>query len=406
MLTNLTVEEALEQIAQHVKPLEAEELHIDQARGRLLTADVLSPMDQPPFDRSPLDGYALCSADTAGTSHEHPVRLTVSDTVYAGGCPKGPMHSGQAVRIMTGGMLPQGCDCVIRQEATDLGETEVEIYEELKPGANYVHAGEDFRAGDVLLAAGTRLDAAALAVLSSAGIAMEVARVRVSPAPKVAVICTGDELVYPYVSPLPQGKIYDSNLTFLTQRLQELGVHGESGGEHFVDDPQLVADSVRHALQWADAVIPTGGVSVGVKDIMHTVLPLVDADQVFTHTKLKPGTPAIFAMAQGKPILALSGNPFAAAATFELFGRPMLARLTGDPKLDVTRCTAVLKGSFSKPSRGRRFIRGSYANGVVTLPAGHSSGQLRSMVGCNCLVDIPAGSGPLTDGQSVSVVLL
>ena len=406
MLTNLTVEEALEQIDAHVSPLPEQTLTIAQARGRVLAEDVISPIDQPPFDRSPLDGYALMAADTAGASRETPVRLQVTGTVCAGGCPAGPLASGQAVRVMTGGMLPAGADCVIRQEATDRGTETVEIYESLRDGANYVRAGEDFRAGDVLLPSGTRLDAAAFAVLSSAGIDPETERVLVSPLPRVAVLCTGDELVYPSVHPLPPGKIYDSNRTFLTHRLRELGIQAEPGCEHFMDDPALVAGSIRRAMEWADAVITTGGVSVGIKDIMHEVLPLLGAEQIFTRTKVKPGTPAIFAVAQGKPILALSGNPFAAAATFELFGRPMLAKLSGDPRLDVHRATAVLRGSFSKTSPGRRYIRGCYADGIVTLPAGHSSGQLRSMVGCNCLVDIPAGSGPLSDGQPVQVVLL
>ncbi len=406
MLTHLTVEEALSQIDAHVNTLDPELLTVQQARGCILAEDVVSPIDQPPFDRAPVDGYALIAADTAGASREHPVLLQVTDTVYAGTCPKGPVSSRQAVRIMTGGMMPPGADCVIRQEATDLGGDTVQIYESLKSGTNYVYAGEDFKAGDVLLTTGTRLDAAALAVLSSAGIPIDRTQVRVCAMPKVAVICTGDELVYPQVSPLPAGKIYDSNLTFLTERLRELQIYTESGCEHFMDDPELVADSIRKALSWADAVITTGGVSVGVKDIMHKVLPLLGAEQIFTRTQVKPGTPAIFSIAMGKPVLALSGNPFAAAATFELFGRPILAKLSGDPRLGVKRITAILRGGFRKASPGRRYVRAIYADGEVTLPAGHSSGQLRSMVGCNCLVDIPAGSGPLTDGQAVAVVLL
>ena len=406
MLTELTVEQALDQIRSRVLPLPVEELPIGRAAGLLLAGGVAAPMDQPPFDRSPLDGYALRAADTAGASRERPVRLPVADTVYAGGCPRGSLSAGQAARIMTGGMLPAGCDCVIRQEDTDLGGETVEIYREMKPWSNYVRAGEDFRAGDVLLPAGTRLDAAAFAVLSSAGFSPETGTVRARPLPRVAVICTGDELVYPGVSPLPAGKIYDSNLTYLSRRLDELGVPRASGGQHFQDDPELVAASVRAALDRADAVITTGGVSVGAKDIMHAVLPLIGAEQIFTHTKMKPGTPAIFSMAGGKPVLSLSGNPFAAAATFELFGRPMLSALSGDSRLDVTRTSAVLRGSFPKGSAGRRFVRGAYADGAVTLPAGPTTGQMRYQVGCNCLVDIPAGSGPLSDGQTVSVVLL
>lgn len=121
MLTHLTVEEALSQIDAHVNTLAPELLTVQQARGCILAEDVVSPIDQPPFDRAPVDGYALIAADTAGASREHPVLLQVTDTVYAGTCPKGPVSSGQAVRIMTGGMMPPGADCVIRQEATRPG---------------------------------------------------------------------------------------------------------------------------------------------------------------------------------------------------------------------------------------------------------------------------------------------
>ena len=198
MLTELTVEQALDQIRSRVLPLPVEELPIGRAAGLLLAGGVAAPMDQPPFDRSPLDGYALRAADTAGASREHPVRLTVTDTVYAGGCPRGSLSAGQAARIMTGGMLPAGCDCVIRQEDTDLGAETVEIYRELKPWSNYVRAGEDFRAGDVLLPAGARLDAAAFAVLSSAGFSPETGTVRARPLPRVAVICTGVTVRLPW----------------------------------------------------------------------------------------------------------------------------------------------------------------------------------------------------------------
>jgi molybdopterin molybdotransferase len=406
MLTKLTIEEALAQIDAHVAPLEPKRLPADQARGCILAEDITAPMDQPPFDRSPLDGYALIAADLAGATQEAPVRLQVTDFICAGGCPKGPIAPGQAARIMTGAMLPPGADCVVRQEDTDLGEETVAVYTPLRSGDNFVHAGEDFRTGDRLLSAGDRLNAASLAVLASAGLAPASTQVLVRPRPRVAVLCTGDELVYPQVSPLPAGKIYDSNYTLLTERLGELGLSAGDGGAHFGDDPELVARSIRQALTWADAVITTGGVSVGVKDIFHQVLPLLGAEQIFTRCKIKPGTPTIFSTVQGKPILSLSGNPFAAAALFEVFGRHLLARLAGDPTLDVRSADAVLGCSFGKASKGRRLVRGRFANGAVTLPAGHSSGQLRSMVGCNCLVDIPAGSPPLTEGTPVRVILL
>ncbi len=408
MITNLSLEEAVRLIQQHVEPLEPVLLYIDQAKGRILAEDIMAPMDQPPFDRSPVDGYAILSSDTVGATRETPVRLTLVDTVCAGQVSSVTLKSGQCIRIMTGAKIPSGADGVIRQESTDMGEQTVEIYEAIKHYGNYVFRGEDYKTGDILLPKGTRLDAAALAVLASAGFACELRQVLVNAVPKVAVLCTGDELVYPYIAPLPDGKIYDANLTFLTTRLADFCVHAESGGEHFGDDPQLVADSIRQVLLWADAVITTGGVSVGMKDIFHEVLPLLEAEQIFTHLQMKPGTPAIFSMVRDTPVLCLSGNPFAAAATFELLARPMLEKLSGDKALATHRIAAELASDFPKASGGRRFIRGTYDidTGTITLGDAHSSGQLRSMAGCNCLVDIPAGSGPLEAGATVSAVLL
>ena len=159
-------------------------------------------------------------------------------------------------------------------------------------------------------------------------------------------------------------------------------------------------------LETCDLLLTTGGVSVGDKDIFHQALPLLGAERVFWKVQLKPGTPAMFSRFRDKPILSLSGNPFAAFTTFELLGRPLLTALTGEPALLPRRERAVLDTPFPKGSPIRRFVRGKYENGRVTLPEGHYSGALRSLAGCNCLVDIPAGSGPLAAGETVDILLL
>lgn len=159
-------------------------------------------------------------------------------------------------------------------------------------------------------------------------------------------------------------------------------------------------------LGCCDALITTGGVSVGDKDIFHQALPLLGAETVFWRLNVKPGTPALYSTRRGKPILSLSGNPFAAAATFELLARPMLCALSGEERLLPQRRSARLDTAFSKASPCRRFLRGRWQDGRVSLPEGHSSGQLASLVGCNCLVDLPAGTGPLEPGRLVEVLLL
>lgn len=401
MLTGISLEQAVDLIVRDEAPLGRETVPLSQAHGRALAEDLHALMDQPPFDRSPLDGYAMRAADTAGASQETPVPLAVAATVYAGDVASVAVEPGQAVRIMTGAMLPLGCDCVIRQEDTDRGFPVVQVRRALKPHDNYVDRGEDYRAGTRLLPAGTRLDAAAVGLLAGAGLTEAAVRRR----PQVLVLSTGSEVCEPHIRPLPPGKIYGSNLALLTARLGELGIPA-NGGEQADDDPKAVALAMERLLYGCDALITTGGVSVGDRDIFHEALPLLGAEQIFWRVLVKPGTPAMFSRWRGKPILSLSGNPFAAAATFELLARPLLAALAGEPELIPIRATAVLEDGFPKVSPGRRFLRGKYQNGRVGLPQAHSSGVLSSLVGCNCLVDVPAGSGPLVRGQNVTILLL
>lgn len=401
MRTRIELEEARALMAESVRPLGVEQVSRQEALGRTLAEDVTAPLDQPPFDRSPLDGYALRSADLTGASPEHPVSLRVVETVYAGGVPSRALGPGEAIRIMTGAMLPRGCDCVLQHERTDNGLEQVQIYAALSPHDNYCERGEDYRTGEVLLPAGTVVDAAAVGVLASAGLSSVPVRRR----PVVRVLSTGDEVVSPDLHPLPAGKIYGSNQELLTARLRELGV-SDVKGLLIGDDPREVADTMAQLLGECDLLITTGGVSAGDKDIFHEALPLLGAERVFWKVNLKPGTPAMYSLWQGQPILSLSGNPFAAAATFELLARPLLAALTGESRFSLRSRTAVVEGSFPKASPGRRFLRGFYQEGRVSLTGKNDSGMLASLVGCNCLVDLPAGSPPVQEGQTVTVLLL
>lgn len=401
MRTCVELEEACALMTGSVRALGVEQVSRQSALGRTLAEDVAAPLDQPPFDRSPLDGYALRSADTAGASPGHPVSLQVVETVYAGGVPSRVLGPGEAIRIMTGAMLPRGCDCVLQHERTDNGLEQVQIYAALSPHDNYCNRGEDYRTGEVLLPAGTVVDAAAVGVLASAGLSSVPVRRR----PVVRVLSTGDEVVSPDLHPLPAGKIYGSNQELLTARLRELGV-SDVKGLLIGDDPREVADAMAQLLGECDLLITTGGVSAGDKDIFHEALPLLGAERVFWKVNLKPGTPAMYSLWQGQPILSLSGNPFAAAATFELLARPLLAALTGESRFSLRSRTAVVEGSFPKASPGRRFLRGFYQEGRVSLTGKNDSGMLASLVGCNCLVDLPAGSPPVQEGQTVTVLLL
>lgn len=403
MEESISLERAVELITGSAAPLGSEEITPSDSLGRVLARDVFAPIDQPPFPRSPLDGYAFRAADSAGASQDTPAVLTVVDTVFAGGWCGKTVGPGQAVRIMTGAPIPQGCDCVIRQEDTNQGVERVEIYQSLRPFENYCHRGEDFKRGEILLSAGAVLDGTALGVLASAGLFRDDVELSVRRVPRAALLCTGDELAENHVRPLPPGKIYSSNRTCLWGRLTALGIPVASAPTGCADEPEEIAAALRELAEVADVIITTGGVSVGARDAFHQALPLLGAERLFWRVRCKPGTPAMYAVCRGKPILCLSGNPFAASATFELLGRPLLAALAGRPSLCPLKAVGTLETDFPKGGGMRRFVRGCFREGRVALPQGHSPGQLRSAVGTNCLVEL---NGPAQAGERVTVYIL
>lgn len=377
-----------------------------EANGRILAEDIYAPFDNPPFHRSPLDGFALRSKDLEGASKEIPKSIQVIDTVYAGGCCNQTVNQGEAVRIMTGAPIPEGADCVIRLEDIKEGFNEentlILVDRELKRYDNFCFKGEDVKKGTLLLQKGVKLTYIEQGILSSLGIE----QIEVYDKLRAVVFATGDELVEPGTE-LKPGKIYDSNLLMLYARLCEFGI-APVIAKHLSDEPGEVARAIEESCQKADLVITTGGVSVGDKDIFHEVLPILEAERLFWKVNLKPGTPAMFAVYKGIPMFHLSGNPFAAATTFELLVRPYIAMAGRDESLCTNRKKAVLEDDFIKVSNVRRFIRGKVEDGKVSIPPAtqHSSGMLASMAGCNCLIDIPAGSMELHKGSVVEILLL
>ena len=394
----ICVERAVELSRAAAAVLEEEQVPLPQALGRTLRRPVFAPFPQPPFDRSPLDGYALRAADIVSASEEMPALLRVAEKVCAGQVPSHPLAPGQAVRVMTGAMLPPGADCVIRQEDTDLGEERVRIFHAVAAGENRCLAGEEYAAGTLLLDRGTRMDAAALAVAAGAG--ME--RLWVCRRARTAVIATGDELCAPGC-PLPPGKVYDANTAYLEARLGQLGMPPDVS----IRSGDTLEGIVRalEACAGSDLIVTTGGVSVGERDLMEPALTAWGAEVVFHGVAMKPGMPTLLARRGGTVVLALSGNPFAAAVAFELFARPVLGRMTEAPGLEMERTTALAAADFQKPGGAvRRYLRGRLERGTVTVPGAQRNGQMRSMVGCNCLVELPGGA--MRRGDRVDILIL
>ena len=410
-MEGISVEQAMEQILQYTPVInETEEVELNKAGGRILAQDMVAEFNNPPFDRSPVDGYACKAEDLAGASSEHPVKLKVMEEIDAGQYSERVVEHGQAVRIMTGAAIPKGCDCCIYQERTDYGEDFVEIYTEQKQWDNYCFAGEDFKKGTTLLKKGTHIGYVEAAVMAGMG----AATAPVYRRPKVVLLTTGDEVVEPG-NPLPAGKIYNSNMTMLSSRMRELGME-PFYMEAVKDDPQIMAERLKEAAKQADMIITTGGVSVGKKDIMHESLGRINAERIFWRVKMKPGMPTLFSVYESEPgrkvpVISLSGNPFGVAVGVELLIRPALEKMMQNPAIGLKEVAGVMADDFVKGIKGRRFIRAYWENGKFHLPNGlHSNGVLSSMAGCNCLIDTKTmedqESKSLNTGDKVSAILL
>ncbi len=401
-MSGLILEQAQNLLLERVNMIkDAEKITLWDAGGRVLAKDIYAEHDQPPFPRSPLDGYAVRSADISTASKDQPVRLRVLEEVDAGHVGSKCVEPGTAVRIMTGAPIPDGADCIVGQEDTDYGEETVEVYEPIGSYENYCYAGEDYKAGTKILGEGLLLGAVEVGILASLGLES----VSVYRSPKAAVITTGDEIILPGEE-LAGGKIYDSNLYTLVTRLRMWGME-VTAKERVGDDAAFAAERIREAAGNADLVITTGGVSVGKKDIMHEVVKILGCETIFWKIAVKPGMPTLCAQYQGKLLICLSGNPYGAAVNLELLVRPLLCKMSGRPDLKIRRVRAVTESTFPKMSRVTRYVRGYYENGKVRIPDGsNASGILSTMCGCNCLIEIPAGTSRLERGDTADIILL
>ncbi|MCD7895693.1 MAG: molybdopterin molybdotransferase MoeA [Planctomycetaceae bacterium] len=378
---------------------DVESLPLARAVRRVAAEPVTAVTAQPPFDRSPLDGYAFHHADLAGVTAAAPVRLPVSQLIHAGDAPT-PLRPHSAARIMTGAPLPPGADCVVRQEDTDMGDIAVAIRVRHDRHQNVVFKGEFVRPGQPLAHPGDVFDHARIALLAGQGYGAATVYRR----PRIAVVSTGSELATHGGTPGPAG-IFDSNGPMVAARIDELGAV-VTAARTVRDDPAVIADVLQELLADADAVVTTGGVSVGLRDAMPDAARLLRADTLFHGVEVMPGTPAMGLNVGGKPALCLSGNPFACFVTFELLAAPLLRRLAGRVDAENLRTVARLEEKFSKKSRLRRFVPAVVRGGRVGFTGDVGNRALVSLVGANCLVDVPAGSDGVPAGREVELILM
>ena len=395
----LSADDALARILAGVPELPPVEVPILEALGLVLTEDITADRDVPPFANSAMDGYAVRGDDVA----DAPAKLRVVGEVAAGGVPGRSVGPGEAIRIMTGAPLPDGADTVIRVEDTDNAGDVVTIMAATPKGTATRRAGEDVRRGETILVRGTVLRAAEIGLLASVGRA----RVRVRKRARVAVFSTGDEIV-DLDRPLEPGQIRDSNRYTLASAIRAAGAEPWVRGI-VRDSPDALRAALREAIA-ADAIVTSGGVSVGDHDHMKPVLSELGTID-FWAIAIRPGRPLAFGELKdgGRrvPIFGLPGNTVSALVTFEIFVRPALLRMQGRERVDRPRAKARLLDPIEKAGSLRVFARGVHDPdaGTVRLTGPQGSGILRSMALANCLIDLPAGPSRIEAGELVEVIL-
>ena len=409
----ISVESALERVLAQVETLPPEEAPILDALGQVLAEDVRAELDVPPLDNSAMDGYAVRAADTAAASEERPVVLRVIADLAAGHTTDATIVHGTAVRIMTGAPLPAGADSVVQFEHTDEGrraqslretgrrET-VAILRPAKPGLNVRRAGEDIRAGQLVLQRGTTLRAAEIGVLASLGYA----RISVHRRPLVAILSTGDELV-PLGQPLRPGQIYNSNSYSIAAHVKR------TGGVPLLlgiarDRPDELVAKLRQGLR-ADMLITSGGVSMGDFDVVKDVLA-AEGQITFWRVRMKPGKPLAFGRIGNVPHLGLPGNPVSSMVTFEMFARPAILKMLGRKNYRRPSVEAVvLQGAKNTDKRRvylRAFVTKQGNDYLASLTGPQGSGILTSMAFANALAIMPEDVVELRPGDRVRVLML
>jgi molybdopterin molybdotransferase len=387
----LPVEQAQKLVLEACRPLPAEQVDVGDALGRVLAEDVCAAGDVPPFRSSAMDGYAV-------TTGEAGRRLRLAGESRAGAPAQTALEAGEAFRISTGAALPAGADAVLQQELVELSDGEVTLLDAVAAGRNVREPGEDLRAGDTVLARCTRLGPAELGVAINAGRA----QVECARRPRAAVLATGDEL-RPPGSPLAAGQIHDSNLVTLGALAVRDGAELVLS-QHVPDEAAATRAALSIALQSADVVLISGGVSVGPHDHVKGALQELGAEERFWRVALRPGKPTWFGQRGETLVFGLPGNPVSAMVTFLLFARPALAALQGaEPP---GRGRAVLGEPLTPNAKRDECVRVTLRDGRAYATGPQGSHMLRSMTLADALAFVPRGDRSLEVGEEVELIAI
>lgn len=401
----LSYAEARDRVLAAASPLPAAREPLAHALGRALRRDLVAPHALPPFDNSAMDGWAVLAADLAAASPEAPVRLPITGVAAAGRPLERVLARGEAALVMTGAPIPAGADAVVPFEdgAREDGDGAARFTLPVRAGAHIRRAGEDIAAGEVALATGRELSAHDLALAASLGFA----EIELSPAPRVAVLSTGDELLDPG-QPLRPGAIRDSNLPMLAMLVAQAG-GALTLAERLPDDAHRVAARVREAVEVSDVVLTIGGVSAGDFDPVKQALDEIGEIELW-RVAMRPGRPQAFGAPHGRLFFGLPGNPASVACVFEALVRPALRKLQGHAALDRPRVPVRLATDVESRAGRTDFVRCSLEwrlGALWAVPAGAQvSGHLMPQSRAHALLVVPQAAERLQRGDEAEALLL
>lgn len=406
-LTILSREEAIARFEAALFPrqLPSETRLLADALGRALAADVVAPIDVPPFDRSNVDGFAVRSADLARAGEGAPVHLALNDEIISCGvAPTRPVLSGTATAIATGGPVPRGADAIVMVEHTQpSGNDAIEVRRAASPGQFVSYAGSDIARGEALLRAGTIIGSREIGMLAACGIAEVAVRRR----PRVAILSTGDELVQPGETLRPAA-IYDTNGAIVTAAIAENGGDASFHGA-IADNEAMLEAAMRKALADSDMLVLSGGTSKGAGDVSHRIITRLGKPGIIAHgVALKPGKPLCLAVCDGKPVVILPGFPTSAMFTFHDMIVPVLRRMAGLPPRSDARVAAKVPVRIASELGRTEFVMVSLvegADGLIAYPSGKGSGAITSFAQADGFLKIEALADQLPAGSDAEVTL-
>jgi molybdopterin molybdotransferase len=387
----IPIDEARAKVLEHVRPLPSEDVAVQEALGRVLAEDVVADRDVPSFANSAMDGFAVRSGP-AGRA------LRVVGESRAGAPASGGVEDGEAVAISTGGALPEGADAVLQVERVSVDGDTVTLRDEVQPGRNVRPAGDDLSAGETVLPAGTRMGPAEIGIAVVAGRGT----VACARSPRVVVLATGDELVAPG-GPLAPGQLHNSNGATLAALATQAGAR-VLRTDTVADTEEATRRAIAAALDEADVLVLSGGVSVGPHDHVKPALQALGVDEAFWRVALRPGRPTWFGTRGDTLVFGLPGNPVSAMVTFMLFARPALGAMQGAPH-EPERIICHLDAAIPRHPDRDECVRVTLHDGFATPTGPQGSHQLSSMLGADGFAIVTAGEGMALPGDQVVVEL-